>query len=100
MKSGSNSAADANPAPVGKPTPSWLFGLKAGTVAALLLSLVMTAWDWLENPGGIFHGPGGTQWGFVAETAISWLVPTFFYAAAFAAVGHLLWTAIQRRRAR
>jgi len=38
-------------------TKSWLFGLAAGVSGAVTLALFITAWEWLENPGSIFHGP-------------------------------------------
>lgn len=62
----------------------FLTGLLFGAAVALSVTLVICVWEWIENPGGIFRGVDGTNWGFVFETAISWLIPTFFYAAAFA----------------
>lgn len=44
---------------------------------SLVLTSIMCLWEWAENPGGIFRGPDGTNWAFVYDTAISWLVPTF-----------------------
>jgi hypothetical protein len=64
------------------------FGLALGLVVGMVLALVMTAWNWAENPSGIFRGPDGTQWSFVADTAVSWLVPTFAYVAPAAALGY------------
>jgi len=55
----------------------------------------MTLWDWLDNPSGIFHGPKGTNWNFVLETAVSWLIPTFVAAALIAVVCHLFVSGIR-----
>jgi hypothetical protein len=54
-----------------------LFSLKFGLITALILTALVTAWEWIENPGGIFHNDNGTNWSFVYDTAISWFVPTF-----------------------
>lgn len=62
----------------------FLTGLLFGTAVALSVTLVICVWEWIENPGGIFRGADGTNWGFVFDTAISWLLPTFFYAVVFA----------------
>jgi len=59
-------------------------GLSFGAAAALSVTLVICVREWMENPGGIFRGDDGTNWGFVFDTAISWLIPTFFYAVLFA----------------
>ena len=59
-------------------------GLLFGAAVALSVTLVICVWEWLENPGGIFRGDDGTNWGFVFDTAISWLVPTFLYAVLIA----------------
>lgn len=79
-------------------TPSLLFGLKAGAVMAVLVTAVITAWEWLENPGGIFHGPDGTNWSFVYDTATSWLLPTFAYVAVISFLIHAAWHWVVRRR--
>lgn len=76
----------------------WLFGIVTGALTSAALTLIVTVWEWLENPGGIFHDENGTNWEFVRETGISWLVPTFFYAAVIASIAHLGWSAIRRRR--
>ena len=68
-------------------------GLLHGLLAALSLSAAIAAfvtlWELIENPGGIFRHAEGTQWGFVWDTAVSWLVPTFLYVATVAALLHL-----------
>ncbi len=66
------------------------FGLLVGALVSLLTTSVISAWEWLENPDGIFHGPGGTNWNFMFETAISWLIPTFAWVALIAFTCHLL----------
>ena len=68
----------------------WVAGLLAGFGFALVLTLIVTLWDWLENPSQIFHGAGGTHWGVVAETALSWFLPTLFYAVLVAWCGTFL----------
>ena len=44
------------------------------------LAVLMTFWDWLENPSAIFHNAQGTDWQFVWETAISWWLPGWLLA--------------------
>ena len=73
------------------PQPWWL-GLAAGAAISSTVTVVIVVWEWLENPGGIFRGESGTNWGFVFDTAISWFVPTFIYAALFASALHLAWS--------
>lgn len=76
----------------------WSFGIATGTLISAAVTLIMVVWEWLEKPGGIFRNETETNWGFVLDTAISWLVPTFIYAAVIASVAHLAWSAITRRR--
>ena len=78
----------------------WVFGIVSGAFLSTTVTLIAVVWEWLENPGGIFHTANGTNWGFVFDTAISWLVPTFIYVAVFASILHLGWSAIRRRRNR
>ena len=73
------------------PRPWWL-GLAAGVAISSTVTVIIVIWEWLENPGGIFRGESGTNWGFVFDTAISWFVPTFVYAALFASALHLAWS--------
>ena len=54
----------------------WIIGLVLGVVIAFLVGAAMTFADWQLNPAGIFHGPDGTNWGFVRDTFISWFLPT------------------------
>lgn len=79
-------------------TKFWWFGIAVGTVVSLTITLIVVIWEWLENPAGIFHNGNGTNWNFVLDTAISWFVPTFIHVAVIAAIAHLLWSAIRRRR--
>ena len=74
------------------------FGITTGALVSAIVTLIVVIWEWLENPGGIFHDENGTNWGFVLDTATSWLVPTFIYVAVIAAISHLAWSAIGRRR--
>lgn len=74
------------------------FGIATGAVMSFAVTLIVVVWEWLENPGGIFHNENGTNWGFVLDTAISWFVPTFMYVAVIASIAHLLWWAVRKRR--
>lgn len=65
---------------------------------SLCVTLVVVFWEWLENPGGIFRSEDGTNWEFVLDTATSWFVPTFAYATFIAAVLHLAWSLVRKRR--
>ncbi len=64
-------------------------------VVSIVLTLIIVIWEWLENPGGIFHDQQGTNWHFVYDTAISWFVPTFIYVAIISAVLYFLLKLIQ-----
>ncbi len=72
----------------------WLFELFSGLVVSLSVTLVIVIWELLENPGGIFRGRNGINWGFVYETAESWFIPTFIYVVLIASVAHLIMTLI------
>jgi hypothetical protein len=74
------------------------FGIAAGVVVSFAVTLIVVIWEWLENPGGIFHNDNGTNWEFVLDTAISWFVPTFVHVAVIASIAHLLWSAFRRYR--
>ena len=80
------------PVDLDKAVRSLRLALVAGAVIAVVTAGVMPAWDWLETPAGIFHGPDGTRWDFVFDTAVSWVVPTFLHATVVAFCAHLLWT--------
>lgn len=73
------------------------FSLYTGFSVAFLLTLIITLWEWLENPSGIFHNQNGTNWRFVFDTSISWFIPTFINVVLIAAAGHLLFSFIKRR---
>ena len=76
---------------------SWWLGPAAGIAIASAVTLFVVAWEWLENPGGIFRGEAGTNWGFVYDTAISWFVPTFLPVAVIASALHLAWWLLRKR---
>jgi arginine utilization protein RocB len=54
------------------------------------VTLVVTAWEWLENLNGIFHDGQGTNQRFVYDTAISWLLPTFLQSTVILCGIHFL----------
>lgn len=76
---------------------SWWFGPVTGVAVSLAVTLFVVTWEWLENPGGIFRGEAGTNWGFVLDTAISWFVPVFVSAAVLVSALQLLWWLVSRR---
>lgn len=55
-------------------------GSLLGLIFALLVAAVPTFLDWRRNPGGIFRGGSGTDWGVVFETFFSWLWPAILVA--------------------
>lgn len=81
-------------------TRFWLLGPVCGFTAAVLITLVFTAWDWSSNPGGIFRDQAGTNWQFVYETAISWFVPTFLYGTVLIGLLHLCASGVVRMKER
>ena len=82
----------------------WLFGILTGAAVATAIALIVTIWEWVENPGGIFHNAEGTNWHFVYDTAVSWFFPIFGWVTVIAALIHLAWSRLrtvwQHRRAR
>lgn len=56
-------------------TESLTFGAALGLAVGLIVSVLMTFLDWQKNPSELFHNEHGTNWGVVAETAISWFWP-------------------------
>ena len=50
----------------------WLAAILLGALMAAIVAAAMTFADWQLNPAGIFHGPDGTNWGFVRDTFVSW----------------------------
>jgi hypothetical protein len=80
-------------------TPAfWWLGLAVGAIVSSSITGIVVVWEWLENPGGIFHSEIGTNWEFVLDTATSWFMPTFVYATIIASVLHLAWSFIEKRR--
>ena len=74
----------------------WSFGIAFGFSIAFIVTLVITIWEWIENPSGIFHNENGTNWSFVFETASSWFLPTFVNASAIGAAFHLLLSGVKK----
>ena len=66
-----------------------------GAVVSTAVTVIVVIWEWLENPGGIFHNELGTNWNFVVDTAISWFVPTFVYAALLVSGLHIAWSVLR-----
>ena len=62
----------------------WLIGIALGGLLAIIGAAAVTFRDWQLNPAGVFHGPGGTNWGIVWDTWISWFLPVFPISAAVA----------------
>jgi hypothetical protein len=60
----------------------WAACLLISVLIAALVALPPTVSDWRLNPGGIFHGPAGTDWGIVWQTGLSWFLPVFVAVAA------------------
>jgi hypothetical protein len=76
----------------------WSFGIAIGIAVSLTVTAFVTSWEWIANPGGIFRDTNGTNWQFVYDTAISWLIPTFLYTALATSIVHLSFSS--RRAAR
>ena len=74
----------------------WWLGIALGAAVSAVVTVVVVIWEWLENPGGIFRNESGTNWQFVLDTAVSWCVPTFIYAAAIASAAHLAWSGARK----
>ena len=72
--------------------------LSFGLVCGVAVTGVVTAWEWIENPAGLFRDASGTRWHFVRDTAVSWLVPTFLTAGGLGAAIHLALTGLGRLR--
>ncbi len=71
------------------------FALVLGAAVAFVVAACVSAWEWLENPGGIFRDETGTNWGFVWDTAFSWFLPTFAYVAVAGAALSLCYCGVQ-----
>lgn len=74
----------------------WSFGIVIGVLSAFVLTLIITVWEWIENPSGIFHDQTGTNWSFVYDTAISWFIPTFIQVSIISAVVHIIFSIFNR----
>ncbi len=61
-----------------------LLVLAFGAAVGFVVAALMTFLDWRLNPGGIFHGPRGTDWSIVMETAFSWFAPVSALAVVLA----------------
>ena len=75
---------------------SVLFGLKTGLVISAAVTIFVTLWEWIENPGGIFHDTDGTNWNFVLDTAVSWIWPTFLYGALAGLLVHSVYMLVRK----
>lgn len=73
-----------------------MFAALFGGLVAAAVTLFITAWELIENPGGIFRNDAGTRWAFVYDTAISWFVPTFLWAFVCVAIARYLWRRFPR----
>lgn len=60
-----------------------------------MTTLVILTWELIENPGGIYFGESGLNWMFAFDVSVSWLVPTFVYAALILATFHLVGSVIK-----
>ncbi|QQX78892.1 hypothetical protein JK628_15140 [Shewanella sp. KX20019] len=74
---------------------SAILSIKWASIFSAIVTLVIVVWEWLENPGGIFRGAGGTQWQFVYDTAISWFLPTFIYSIVVVFIAATLYSAVK-----
>lgn len=77
-------------------THFWFFGLLIGTIGGAAITAVITVWEFIENPGGIFRTAQGVNWPFVFDTASSWFIPSFSYLCLISALAHLSITAITK----
>lgn len=75
---------------------SWRLGPITGLAVSSAVTLFVVTWEWLENPGGIFRGHAGTNWGFVLDTAISWFVPVLLTVVAFVSTLQLAWWLVRK----
>ena len=78
----------------------WWVGPATGAIVSAIVTVIVVIWEWVENPGGIFRSPGGTNWQFVLDTAISWIVPTFVYVTLMVSLLLLAWHFVKWYRGR
>jgi len=69
-----------------------LCGVPTGSIISIIITIFNTLWEWIENPGGIFHNSDGTRWRFVFDTAVSWLWPTFVNWTSIGILIYLIYT--------
>jgi len=62
----------------------WLKTALIASIAGAALATPMAYTDWSKNPGGVFRSAGGTQWGLVWDTWVSWFAPTALAAVLLA----------------
>ncbi|MCB1644339.1 MAG: hypothetical protein KDI36_02755 [Pseudomonadales bacterium] len=75
---------------------SVLFGLVTGLTLAVVVTLVVTVWQWLENRSGRFHSEAGTDWEMIANTVVAWFMPVFLDVTLIAFFLHLVYRAVLR----
>lgn len=73
----------------------FLFALYSSLIVATLLTAIVTIWEWLDNPSGIFYDQNNTNYQFLFDTALSWFLPTFIYMFILSAVNYLLLVAVK-----
>lgn len=68
----------------------WLFSLLAGCIGAIAITFIVLAWEFLENPGGIYHDHYQIHWPIIYETATSWLLEAFIVFTLISAITYRL----------
>lgn len=74
----------------------WWIAPATGALVSAIVTVIVVIWEWIENPGGIFHSELGTNWQFVSDTAISWFVPTLVYVTVIVSVSQLAWHFVKK----
>jgi len=74
------------------------FGLVVSFALSATVTLVICIWEWIENPGGIFHDANGTNWQFIVETGMSWFIPTFLNSLMLTSILHFVFNLASRKR--
>ena len=67
-------------------------------MVSAIVTIIVVVGEWVDNPGGIFRSDAGTHWPFVADTAISWFVPTLVYVSVLVSALQLAWHVAARYR--
>lgn len=62
-----------------------------GALLSVCLTLVACIWEWVEAPFGVYQTTSGIAWAFVYDTAVSWLVPSFFALSVMVFLLHAGW---------